>query len=389
MRDWWVGAAVVAAGAVLAGRAAEPQPKGTPMKGMTAADYGTVDGKPVKLYTLTNAHGMVVKITNYGGIVTEVHVPDKAGQMGDVVLGFDNLDGYVSGKSPFFGALVGRVANRIAKGKFTLDGKQYSVLVNNGPNALHGGKKGFDKQVWSAKEVRGTPALRLTYHSPDGEEGYPGNLDATVTYTLTDDNSLRIQYAATSDKPTPVNLTNHSYFNLAGQGNGTILDHVVMIAADEYTPVDNTLIPTGELKSVKGTPFDFTTPHAIGERIKQTASGPNIADALSPVGYDHNFVLRQPRGGPAHPNLAVRVRDPKSGRVMEMFTTEPGVQFYTGNFLDGKVVGKGGAKYPQYGGFCLEAQHFPDSVNHPTFPSVILRPGQDYQQTTIYKFSAQ
>jgi aldose 1-epimerase len=381
MQHWWVGAAVLAAGAVLVGRAAEPQPKGTPMKGMTVSEYGTVDGKGVSLYTLTNARGAQVKITDYGGIVTEIHVPDKAGKMGDVALGFDKLDGYTSGKSPFFGCLVGRVANRIAKGKFSLDGKDYSVLVNNGPNALHGGKKGFDKQVWEfrkGEQVPGFPSVDLHYRSADGEEGYPGNLDAYVSYRWTDDNSLSIHYFATCDKPTPVNLTNHSYFNLAGQGHGTILNHVVTIMADQYTPVDDTLIPTGELKPVKGTPFDFTTPHAIGERIKQVGG--------SPVGYDHNFVLRQPRTDGDRPALGVRVQDPTSGRVMEMFTTEPGVQFYTGNFLDGKVAGKGGVKYPQYGGFCLEAQHFPDSINHPEFPSVVLEPGKTYTHTTVYAF---
>jgi aldose 1-epimerase len=301
--------------------------------------------------------------------------------MADVALGFDKLHGYLD-KSPFFGCVAGRVANRIARGRFTLDGKDYSLFVNNGPNALHGGKKGFDKKVWTAtpeSTASGAATLRLAYRSPDGEEGYPGNLDAKVSYTVTRD-ALRIDYEATTDKPTLVNLTNHSYFNLAGQGSGTILDHVVLIEADQYTPVDDTLIPTGELKSVKGTPFDFTTPTAIGARIKEVGG--------KPVGYDHNYVLRQPRGDAAHPALAVRVRDPKSGRVMEMLTTEPGVQFYTGNFLDGTVTGKGGATYPQYGGFCLEAQHFPDSIHHPNFPPVVLRPGQTYRQTTVYKFSA-
>jgi aldose 1-epimerase len=383
MRHWWIGAAGVALATFLSGRAADPQPQGKPMKGMTTADFGKVDGKPASLYTLTNSSGMVVKITNYGGTITEIHVRDKAGKMSDVALGFDKLDGYLD-KSPFFGCIAGRVANRIAKGKFTLDGKDYTLAVNNGPNALHGGKKGFDKKVWefrAGEQVPGFPGVDLHYRSPDGEEGYPGTLDAYVSYRLTDDNALRIDYFATTlDKPTLVNLTNHSYFNLGGQGNGTILDHVVMVAADQFTPVDDTLIPNGELKSVKGTPFDFTTPTAIGARIKEVGG--------TPVGYDHNFVLRQPRGAVSKPALAVRVKDPKSGRVMEMFTTEPGVQFYTGNFLDGTVTGKGGATYPQHGGFCLEAQHFPDSINHPNFPPVVLRPGQQYQQTTIYKFSA-
>jgi aldose 1-epimerase len=352
------------------------------MKGITVSDFGNVDGKPVSLFTLTNAHGMVVKITNYGCTITEIHVPDKAGKMADVALGFDKLDGYLD-KSPFFGCIAGRVANRIAKGKFTLDGKEYSLFVNNGPNALHGGKKGFDKRVW--REIKRDDTGRgvqvgFEYRSPDGEEGYPGNLDATVTYTLVDDDALWIRYHATTDKPTPVNLTNHSYFNLAGQGNGTILDHVVQNFADKYTPVDATLIPTGELKSVKGTPFDFTTPHAIGERIKQVGG--------DPVGYDHNFVFGLTWAREPPPPARVIVTDPKSGRVMTMSTTEPGVQFYTGNFLKGDVAGKGGAKYPQYGGFCLEAQHFPDSINQPNFPSVVLRPGEKYQQTTIYTFSA-
>jgi aldose 1-epimerase len=380
MRHWWIGAVVVALTAFLSGRAADPQ-QGKPMKGITISEFGKVDGKPVSLYTLTNAHGMVVKITNYGCIITEIHVPDKAGTMADVALGFDNLEGYL-GKSPFFGAVAGRVANRIAKGKFSLDGKDYTLAVNNGPNALHGGNKGFDKRVWDfrpGEQAPGFPGVDFHYRSPDGEEGYPGNLDAYVSYHLTDDNALQIQYFATTDKATPINLTNHCYFNLAGQGNGTILDHIMDIEADQYTPVDDTLIPTGELKSVKGTPFDFTKPTAIGARIKQVGG--------NPVGYDHNYVLRQPRGDANKPALAVRARDPKSGRVMEMFTTEPGVQFYTGNFLDGTVAGKGGVKYPQYGGFCLEAQHFPDSINHPNFPSVVLRPGKDYQQMTVYKFS--
>jgi aldose 1-epimerase len=383
MRHLWIGAAVVTSlGTLLTTLATDAQSRDKPMAGTTISDYGTIDGKKVSLYTLTNGRGVTAKISNYGCTVTELHVPDKSGKMADVVLGFDKLDGYLD-KSPFFGCVAGRVANRIAKGKFSLDGKDYTLAVNNGPNALHGGKKGFDKKVWMAQEVQGigTPAIRLTYRSPDGEEGYPGTLVATVRYILTADNALRIDYEATCDKATPVNLTNHSYFNLAGQGTGTILDHVVLIEADQYTPVDDTLIPTGELKVVKGTPFDFTSPTAIGTRIKEVGG--------KPVGYDHNFVFRQPRGDATKPGVGVRVQDPKSGRVMVMSTTEPGVQFYTGNFLDGTVTGKGGAVYPQYGGFCLEAQHFPDSVNQPKFPSVILKPGQKYQQTTIYKFSAQ
>jgi aldose 1-epimerase len=337
------------------------------------------DGTAVDLYTLTNPAGTRVKIVTYGGIVTELHVPDRNGKLDDVVLGFDNLQDYLAGH-PYFGAIVGRVANRIAKVKFTLDGKPYTLAVNNGPNALHGGLKGFDKKVWKAKtrDVANGVALDLSYVSRDGEEGYPGTLSTTVTYTLTNDKELRIDYEATTDQPTPVNLTNHSYFNLAGAASGTkILDHQLMLAADKYTPADDTLIPTGEIAAVARTPLDFTAPTAIGARIDQIPA--------SIGGYDHNFVLR---GGGGKLELAARVTESKSGRVMEMFTTEPGVQFYTGNFLDGKLKGKGGTSYQKHQAFCLEAQHYPDSVNHPNFPSVILRPGETYKQTTVYKFSA-
>jgi aldose 1-epimerase len=340
----------------------------------------TDDGTAVELYVLTNNKGTTAKVMTYGAILTELHVPDKAGKTADVVLGFDDLKGYLGGH-PYFGSNVGRVANRIAKGKFTLDGKEYTLATNNGPNHLHGGKKGFDKVVWKAEDVTGKqgPAVKFAYVSKDGEEGYPGTLTATVTYTLTDANELRIDYGATTDKATPVNLAHHSYFNLAGQGNGTILDHEITINADKYTPTDATLIPTGKLEPVEGTPLDFRKPTAIGKRIKEIKA--------DPVGYDHNFVLN--RGDVKGPSLAAKVREPKSGRVLEVLTTQPGVQFYTGNFLDGKLKGKGGVAYPQYGGFCLEAQHFPDSVNHPEFPSVILKPGQTYSQTTTYKFSAE
>jgi aldose 1-epimerase len=336
----------------------------------------TADGVAVDLYVLTNRHGMQANIISYGGIITKLQVPDKNGKLGDVVLGFDRLEDYLKGH-PYFGAICGRVANRIARAKFTLDGKEYTLAKNNGPNALHGGKKGFDKVVWKAEphSAANHVDLVLSYVSPDGEEGYPGNLSVTVTYRLTADNELRVDYQATTDKPTPVNLTQHSYFNLAGPPSGDILGHEVMIAADQYTPVDDTLIPTGEIKPVKGTPLDFTQPTAIGARIAQLKGDPG--------GYDHNYVLRGGKGL----RLAAVVTEPKTGRLMEMHTAEPGVQFYTGNFLDGTLKGRDGVVYRKHHGFCLEAQHFPDSVNQPNFPSVILRPGQTYKQTTIYRFS--
>jgi len=345
------------------------------------SEFGkTADGTTVDLYVLTNANGVKAKVITYGATLTELHVPDKDGKLEDVVLGFDDLKSYLAGH-PHFGDIVGRYANRIAKGKFTLDGKEYTLAVNNGPNSLHGGKKGFDKYVWKAEPVQGGAdgvGVKLSHRSPDGDEGYPGNLSVTVTYTLTDKNELRIDYTATTDKATPVNLTNHSYFNLAGPKSGDILGHELMLAADRYTPADDTLIPTGEIKPVKGTPLDFTTATAIGKRIDQLKSQPG-------GGYDHNYVLN---GEGKSLALGARVREPKSGRVMEMLTTEPGVQLYTGNFLDGKVKGKGSVVYQKYHGFCLEAQHFPDSVNQPKFPSVILKPGDTYKQTTVYKFSA-
>lgn len=348
--------------------------------GITKMAFGkTPDGRAVDLYVLTNANGMKAKIMTYGAILTELDVPDRHGKAGDVVLGFDHLDGYLAGH-PYFGATVGRVANRIARGKFTLDGKEYTLAKNNGPNTLHGGLKGFDKVVWQAQplETSAGKAVKFIYHSPNGEEGFPGNLTASVTYTLTDQNELRLDYTATADKATPVNLTNHSYFNLAGPAAGDILGHELMLAADKYTPVDDTLIPTGELKPVRGTPLDFTKPTAIGARIAEMKGDPG--------GYDHNFVLN---GGGKGLELGARVIDPQTGRMLEMYTTEPGVQFYTGNFLDGTIKGKGGVVYRKHQAFCLEAQHFPDSVNHPNFPSMILRPGKTYTQTTVYKFSAQ
>jgi aldose 1-epimerase len=341
-------------------------------------DFGkTPEGTPVEKYVLSNGK-MTVKVITYGAIVTEIDVPDRNGKLADVVLGFDSFEGYL-GSHPYFGAATGRVANRIAKAKFTLDGKEFKLAANNGPNTLHGGLKGFDKVVWKASDVSGPsgPAVKMSYLSPDGEEGFPGNLSVSVTYTVTADNELRIDYSATTDKPTPVNITNHSYFNLAGPGAGSILGHEMMLEADLYTPVDDTLIPTGETTSVQGTPLDFTKPATLGLRIGELKGEPG--------GYDHNYVLRS--GGKALAPAA-RVTEPESGRVLEMFTTEPAVQLYTANFLDGTLKGKHGVIYKKHQAFCLEAQHYPDSANQPKFPSTILRPGSTYTQTTIYKFSA-
>jgi aldose 1-epimerase len=345
------------------------------------SDFGKdKDGHEVEAYTLTNAHGMTAKVITYGATLTELHVPGKDGKTTDVVLGFNSMsdhDGYLDPKDPYFGATVGRYGNRIAKGKFTLDGHEYTLATNNGPNALHGGNKGFDKVIWKAEPVAGDggQAVRFTYSSADMEEGYPGNLKASVTYTLTDKDELVLDYSATTDKDTVVNLTNHSYFNLAGEGNGTVLENVVLLESDKYLPVDDTLIPTGELKDVKGTPFDFTTPKPIGRDIKQVPGEPN--------GYDHCFVIR---GDPGQLRRFARVTEPKSGRVMEMYSTEPAVQFYTGNFLDGTVKGKSGKPYVNHGALCLEAEHYPDSPNRKEFPSTELKPGQTYKQTTMYKF---
>ena len=341
-------------------------------------DFGkTPDGTPVELYVLSNGR-ITAKVMTYGGIITELHVPDRQGKTADVVLGFGTLAAYLT-RNPHFGAITGRVANRIARAEFTLDGKEYKLAANNGRNTLHGGRKGFDKVVWKAEDVSGPggPAVKLTYLSRDGEEGFPGNLSVSVTYTLTPDDALKIDYTATTDKATPVNLTNHSYFNLGGPASGTILDHELTVAADQYTASDDEYIPTGKLESVRGTPLDFNTPTTIGARIGQIQGDPG--------GYDHNYVIRQDGKSPA---FAVRARDPDSGRVMEMYTTEPGVQLYTSNFLDGTLQGKGGVTYKKHQGFCLEAQHYPDALHHPNFPSIILRPGSTYTQTTVYKFSA-
>ncbi len=340
----------------------------------------TGTGDQVELYTLTNSKGVAVAITNYGGIIVSLKVPDRTGKIADVVLGYDALDAYVK-QNPYFGAIVGRYGNRIGKAKFTLNGVEYKLAPNNGENSLHGGNKGFDKVLWTAKPIDDGKGLELTYLSKDGEEGFPGNLAVTVIYSLNDENELKIDYRATTDKDTVVNLTNHSYFNLAGQGEGDVLGHQVTINADRFTPVDSGLIPTGELKPVENTPFDFRTPHAIGARINQ-----NDEQLALGKGYDHNFVINRSSEGLV---LAARVTEPVSGRVMEVLTTEPGVQFYTGNFLDGTIRGKGGKVYQQRYGFCLETQHFPDSPNKPSFPSVVLRPGQTYHSTTIYRFRAE
>jgi aldose 1-epimerase len=349
---------------------------------MTKEAFGkTEDGQSVDLYRLTNKNGMEAAITNFGGIVVSLKVPDRSGKIDDVVLGYDGLDGYLTNKA-YFGAIIGRYGNRIAHGKFVLDGVTYSLPKNDGDNTLHGGTKGFNKRVWNAKEASTAqaPTLELTYLSKDGEEGFPGNLSVKVVYTLTDQNELQIHYSATTDKDTVVNLTNHSYFNLAGQGNGDILGHQLTIHADRFTPVDQTLIPTGELRPVKGTPFDFTKSTAIGSRINQNDQQLKFAR-----GYDHNWVLS---GGKKNsPALAAEVYEAQSGRVLQVLTTEPGVQFYSGNFLDGSIRGKGGKVYNLRYGLCLETQHFPDSPNHPKFPSTVLKPGEAYQSTTIFKFS--
>ena len=344
----------------------------------TSASFGkTTDGTEVQLFTLTNANGVKATITNYGGTLTSLLVPDKNGKMGDVILGFDNVSGYQSPEfkkaGPYFGALIGRYGNRIKAGKFTLESKEYSLAKNNGPNSLHGGLKGYDKVVWQAEPAAAADgqSLKLSYVSKDGEEGYPGTLTVAVVYTLTADNALKIDYTATSDKATVVNLTNHAYFNLNHGAGKDILGHEVTLPADRYTVVDATLIPTGELRPVKGTPFDFTAPHAIGERIAQV-----------PGGYDHNWVLNTATGQHA----AATVYEPVSGRTLEVTTDEPGIQFYTGNFLDGTLKGKGGTVYGKHAGFCLETQHFPDSPNQPKFPSTVLKPGETFHSVSTYKF---
>jgi len=355
---------------------AKPEAKEARVMSANEESFGkTPEGREVNLYTLTNTNGLRAKITNYGAILVSLEVPDRDGNLADITLGFDALEGYLAGH-PYFGATVGRYANRIGKARFMLDGVEYELAANNGENHLHGGIKGFDKVVWRPEDLWANDneaLLKMSYISEDDEEGYPGNLACTVTYTLTKDDELKISYEAETDKTTVVNLTNHSYFNLAGQGNGDILGHELTLNADRYTPVDEGLIPTGEIRSVKDSPMDFTLPMTIGSRIEQVGDG-----------YDHNYVLNSGGGTLA---LAARVYEPTSGRVMEIYTTEPGVQLYTGNFLDGSLTGKGGKVYKKHYAFCLETQHFPDSPNKPNFPSVVLLPGQKYTTVTVHKFS--
>ena len=357
----------------------EPKDRGMQAR-ITKESFGNVKGEEVFLYNLENRNGMKVSITNYGGIVTKIQVPDRDGSLGDVVLGFDSLKGYLD-DHPYFGAIIGRYGNRIDKGSFEINEESFQLPINNDPNSLHGGFQGFDKKVWQVKEHTKEEGggIELSSISKDGEEGYPGKLNVTVEYALTNDNELLIDYRATTDKPTVINLTNHSYFNLKGAGNGNVLEHVLRIESDQFTPVDETLIPTGAVENVKNTPFDFSTPKTIGERIDSE----NI-QLQHGGGYDHNFVLRD--SSSKLKSVAI-VYEPSSGRQMEVLSTEPGVQFYTGNFLDGTLMGKGGKSYNKRYGFCLETQHFPDSPNQEKFPSTRLDPGEEYRSKTIYKFS--
>ncbi|MDP2955421.1 MAG: aldose epimerase family protein [Longimicrobiales bacterium] len=359
--------------------AREPQEQAT----VTQQSFGvTADGDSVQAFTLTNANGMEVRAMTYGGIILSLKVPDRDGTLGDVVLGYDDLDGYLR-ETPYFGAIIGRYGNRIGGARFELDGATYALEANNGANHLHGGKRGFDKLVWEAQPMHLGNAVGVVFRrtSPGGEGGYPGALAVQVTYMLTDNNELIFDYLASSDAATPVNLTQHSYFNLAGDGSGDVLGHLLTLNADRYTPVDGGLIPTGELVSVEGTPFDFRSPHAIGERI-----GEDNEQIVRGGGYDHNFVLNREGTADGELVLAARVEEPTSGRFLEIRTTEPGVQLYSGNFLDGSLTGKGGAVYQHRYGFCLETQHFPDSPNKPDFPSTILRPGEEYRSRTVLTF---
>jgi aldose 1-epimerase len=342
--------------------------------GITERTFGSYEGNPVNIYTITNRSGLKLSVTNYGATITEIIAPDRNGNLADVVLGYDSLGGFMQKGNPYFGSLIGRYGNRIANASFTLDGKKYQLAANNNGNSLHGGNKGFDKVWWNIEKQAGDTSVKLNYISRDGEEGYPGTLNVQVIYTLTADNSVKIDYTATTDKATPVNLTNHAYFNLSAGRDSTILNHQLEIKADKYTPVNAQLIPTGALANVKGTPMDFTTAKAIGKEIRQVTGG-----------YDHNWVLNKTGSGLERVGS---LYDSTSGRFMEVFTTEPGLQFYTGNFLDGTLINtKNGKRYGKHAALCLEAQHFPDSPNQPSFPSTILKPGETYRQTTVYKFS--
>ena len=372
--------------AVVVAACTAASPSGAPAMraGVDSAPFGSLaNGQSTELFTLRNAHGIEVQFTNYGGIITSLKTPDRNGRFSDIVLGYDNLAGYVA-SSPYFGAIVGRYANRIARGHFALDGATYTLAVNNGPNSLHGGLRGFDKVVWKARPFQNQEGqgVTLDYTSANGEEGYPGTLHTTVTYTLTPDDRLIVDYAATTDKATPINLSQHSYWNLVGNAPRDILGHVLTLNADATTPVDSTLIPTGEVAPVQGTPFDFRTPHAIGERVDQRQN----TQIRYGNGYDHNWVLNRDGAAAGALVLAARVVEPTSGRTMEISTTEPGIQFYSGNFLDGSNIGKGGVVYHFRYGLALETQHYPDSPNHPNFPSTILQPGQQYRSRTVFKF---
>jgi aldose 1-epimerase len=358
------------------------QEKPTTEKGQAMVEtqsFGkTKEGQEVTLFTCTNKNGLVLKMIDYGAIVVSLETPDKNGKQENITLGFDKLDGYLQ-RHPYFGATVGRYGNRIAKGKFKIDGQEYTLATNNGPNHLHGGVKGFDAVMWKGEPVKTDEGVgvKFTYLSKDGEEGYPGNLNAEVTYLLTNNNELRIDYKATTDKPTVINLTNHNYWNLGGQKAGQVLDHLLMINGDKYIPVDETSIPTGEIASVEGTPFDFREMHAIGDKMDDVKKLPGS------IGYDNTHVLKGQEG---KLELAAKVKDPKSGRTMEIYTTEPGIQFYTGNYLDGSEAGGG---FKQHEAFCLETQHYPDSPNQPSFPSTLLKPGETYKSTTVHKFGVE
>jgi aldose 1-epimerase len=379
----YVSAIAFGIGCAPASQSGAPMTPGIKSEVFANLPNGSPTGQLVELFTLTNAHGIEVKFTNYGGIITSIKTPDRAGHFADIVLGYDNLAGYLA-SSPYFGAIVGRYANRIARGHFTLDGATYTLAVNNGANSLHGGLRGFDKVVWTARpfQDREGQGVTLDYLSLDGEEGYPGNLRVAVTYTLTPDDRLIVDYLATTDKATPINLSQHTYWNLAGDASRDILGHVLTINAGAMTPVDSTLIPSGEIVPTAGTPFDFWTPTAIGARFDQKGN----VQLQYGNGYDHNFVLNTRGSSVEEPRFAARVTEPTTGRTLEIYTTEPGLQFYSGNFLDGSITGKGGRVYGFRYGLALETQHYPDSPNHPNFPTTVLRPGEKYRSRTVFKF---